>query len=270
MDLLSHSVVATSSRPFLHTLAHSCTYYALLCYLCLQYLTILYNLKRVWRGHWLSALNLSFVMSRMDTDSRIVDICDVPRLGSSLGSAHAMAETVGEVVAGFLANNDDIPPGMIGFDSHATHNLVSSAMLGTAKQGSLEGLPFFGALVALMKAIVSSCETDQVFCASTLHAIEHCDRLERCAVFRRVHVSRFSYQAFVPGSGREAHWAEQHCEALQISSWGRACYTPCRPTIAGMRDDLHSRLVAVLTHTCTFLQNNCMQVHTIAHNCTQR
>lgn len=91
-------------------------------------------------------------MSRMDNEARLIDICDIPRLGSSLGSADAMATTVGEVTMAFICENDQVPPGMISCDAHSTHSLVSSATLGTTTLAELEGKPFFGALVNIMKA----------------------------------------------------------------------------------------------------------------------
>lgn len=92
----------------------------------------------------------------MDNESRIVDICDIPRKGSSLGSADAMANVVGEVIMAFIKENHQVPPGMIGCDAHSTHSLISSATLGTATLEQLHGKPFFGAFVNIMKALTAS------------------------------------------------------------------------------------------------------------------
>ena len=89
---------------------------------------------------------LSFVMSRMDTEEALLSVCDIPRLLSSLGNAESMLDTVGEVVQGVIEGNDDVPPGMLGFDCHGTHAMVDNATLGTVPEEQLQGKPFFGAL----------------------------------------------------------------------------------------------------------------------------
>ena len=48
-------------------------------------------------AQWLADLSLSYVMSRLDTNKAVIDLCLIPRLGSSQGDNESMLHTSGQV-----------------------------------------------------------------------------------------------------------------------------------------------------------------------------
>ena len=104
------------------------------------------SVVRPGRGEWLSAMQLSFVLSRVDSNKALISVCDIPRLGSSMGTQESMLITLGTVLKAGTTQNNDVPHGMVSYDCHGTQLLADDCFLGLVGAEILTDVPFFSAM----------------------------------------------------------------------------------------------------------------------------
>lgn len=90
----------------------------------------------------LAVVQLSFVLTRCDTNSQVWEICQIPRLRKGTTKA-SMFVQVGQILQMVTDANDDLPPIGGSADFHATHLYITMALLGLLAATIKNSAPFF-------------------------------------------------------------------------------------------------------------------------------
>ena len=90
-----------------------------------------------------ASMQLSYVVSRADTNKHLYEICHIPRQKKGHNKKTELHQ-LGRVLAIMCAGNNDKPPISISQDFHGSHLWIVMAFLGLLNRTYMTDVPFFG------------------------------------------------------------------------------------------------------------------------------